>query len=251
MLSGSKIRLLPQLLRNTSLFRKSSFSIQKMTLFTSPQEVLDFWFGTELLQNDLSTLKERENLWYSSGNPEFVEKQLQQKDLVESIVNNDIAYNSGEWNHDESPSATLAKIVILDQFPRSIYRGEAKAFVGDRMTPTLVRHILDKGWLTRLSYAERSFLILPLMHSEQLVDHELGMELSSKFVDDGSQEVKDAFKGLPFFMKSHYDVVKQFNRFPHRNELLVSELLISSNTYTYVVMNTNRIEKVHQKKRLG
>lgn len=202
----------------------SSSVYYKMPLFTTPIELLEFWFGKELLQNDMSTLKQREGLWYGS-NVDFEQGQLQQEALVEGLLQQSEQYNTGLWDIEQYPQAALAKIIALDQFPRAVFRGQTKAFAGDAFTPALVRHILDKGWFEQLSYAERSFLILPMMHSEQLADHELGMELVSRVSEGGNEDIQASYKGMASFMKSHYDVVKRFNRFPHRNEALVSSII--------------------------
>lgn len=104
---------------------------------------------------------------------------------------------------------TRAAILLFDQIPRNLYRDTARAFAWDPLALDLARGALVRGWLAGLRREERQFVLMPLMHSEEVADQRLSLALFARHVT-GS---------LPF-ARSHHRMIARFGRFPHRNEAL-------------------------------
>ena len=114
-----------------------------------------------------------------------------------------------DW--EQSPESTLALIIALDQFPRNMYRDTPAAFAWDEMACAIAKRLIDKGWDLKIKQDRRAFAYMPLMHSENLSDQNLCVDLVDKRLND---------EGTLKHARAHRDVIKQFGRFPHRNEIL-------------------------------
>ena len=101
----------------------------------------------------------------------------------------------------------LALIVLLDQFPRNLFRDSARAFATDPLALDAARHAVASGYDRVLSEIERTFIYLPFEHSENLADQETAIRLFS-----GHSNLEWARK--------HWEIVRRFGRFPHRNAVL-------------------------------
>jgi uncharacterized protein (DUF924 family) len=99
----------------------------------------------------------------------------------------------------------LALVILFDQFPRNMYRGTAKSFETDAKALDLTQYALRKNMDVDLTVEQKQFLYMPLMHSESLVDQALSIKL---------------FGPTHTFAQSHFDIIKKFGRFPHRNDIL-------------------------------
>jgi uncharacterized protein (DUF924 family) len=109
---------------------------------------------------------------------------------------------------DEARSC-LALVIVLDQLPRNMYRGEARAFATDAQARAAARVILERGWNKAMSQAEQLFAYLPLEHSESLADQNLCCELMKDF---DPEQLRYAIR--------HREIIERFGRFPHRNAAL-------------------------------
>jgi uncharacterized protein (DUF924 family) len=110
----------------------------------------------------------------------------------------------------ETPEGALALLLLLDQFPRNLYRGSAHAFATDPKARVVARAATDLGWRREVEPPMRQFLLLPFEHSEDLADHDTGLALAE---DLGDAEVLK-------WMVIHRDIIVRFGRFPHRNPAL-------------------------------
>ena len=111
----------------------------------------------------------------------------------------------------ETPQSGLALLLLLDQFPRQLWRDSAKAFVGDTQALALSLRALQLGWVkAEPDQARRQFWLMPLMHSEELAVQEASLPLFNQFVDARTAD----------FAQRHRDVIARFGRFPHRNAAL-------------------------------
>lgn len=122
----------------------------------------------------------------------------------------------------------LAAIIVLDQFPRNMFRGTAQAFATDPIACELARNAVEKELDNELDVDERRFLYMPLMHSEILADQEWGVSLFRSLADENSLA----------YAVEHRDIIARFGRFPHRNRILGREstleeieFLRDANTY--------------------
>lgn len=111
------------------------------------------------------------------------------------------------------PSGALAYIILMDQFPRNMFRGTAKAFSSDHCALAAAKAAIDKGWDMRIDEPARQFFYLPLMHSENLCDQDRCVRLMvTRMPESGENNLLHA--------KAHREVIRQFGRFPFRNEAL-------------------------------
>ena len=105
-----------------------------------------------------------------------------------------------------------AAILLFDQIPRNIHRDTAKAFAWDPLARELTHGVLERGWLAGLETAQKQFVLMPLMHSEEIADQDMSVELFGEHVPDALD-----------FAVSHRKMIARFGRFPHRNEVLGRE----------------------------
>ena len=111
------------------------------------------------------------------------------------------------------PSGALAYVILTDQFPRNMFRGSGRAFASDRASLTAAKAAIGKGWDMRIDEPARQFFYLPLMHSENLCDQDRCVRLMHERMPEyGASNLLHA--------RAHREVIRQFGRFPYRNEAL-------------------------------
>jgi uncharacterized protein (DUF924 family) len=104
----------------------------------------------------------------------------------------------------------LATVIVLDQFPRNMFRGHARAYATDAQARALAKAAIAGGLASSLSKDERLFLYMPLQHSEDADDQRRSVELVSTLGDEE----------LTHFALAHQRIIDRFGRFPHRNAIL-------------------------------
>lgn len=160
------------------------------------KEVNQFWFE-ELTQKDWWTKSEELD---SKIKQRFGQlHQMAKEGKLESARN--------------SPEARLAEIIILDQFSRNIYRDTPDSFACDELALALAKEAVANGDDMKLPEVKRTFIYMPYMHSENLVDHNEAVKL---FESLGSEEHLK-------FEHAHRDIIVRFGRYPHRNKVLGRE----------------------------
>ena len=165
-------------------------------------QVLRFWFGEGA---EYGKVHKR---WFEKD-PEFdalVTKRYQKlhQEMLEGAHR--------EWL--DEPRSCLARIIVLDQFPRHIYRGGAGAFSSDALALAAAKHLIHKGWDESLLPVERMFAYLPFQHSESLVDQERAIALYEPLKAFPETASTDRYA------IAHRDIIRRFGRFPHRNAAL-------------------------------
>ena len=118
----------------------------------------------------------------------------------------------GEWCHD--PLGALARVILLDQFTRNVYRGTAEAFSGDERALATADDAIAKGFDRTLAPVERRFLYMPFVHSEDRAMQERALALF------GALATGTGLASPLEWVKRHADVIRRFGRFPHRNAIL-------------------------------
>jgi uncharacterized protein (DUF924 family) len=113
-----------------------------------------------------------------------------------------------EW--EGTAEGALALTIVLDQFPRNMFRGDARAFAADPLARTVAERAIARGFDLQIALPDRQFFYLPFEHSERLADQERGVDL---FRAAGDAE-------LLKWAELHADIIRRFGRFPHRNALL-------------------------------
>jgi uncharacterized protein (DUF924 family) len=111
---------------------------------------------------------------------------------------------------EETPQSALALVIVLDQFPRNMFRGLARSYEADALARAAAGRALARGFDGQVPHAERQFFYLPLMHSEDLPDQERCVELACSYGDDEFTK----------YAGQHADIIRRFGRFPHRNAVL-------------------------------
>jgi uncharacterized protein (DUF924 family) len=112
------------------------------------------------------------------------------------------------WQDDRQ--GALALVLLFDQFPRNMFRGEARAFATDAMARAVADRALARGFDQATDVTMRPFFYLPLMHSEALLDQDRCVRLYQALGD--AEHLR--------YATEHRDVIKKFGRFPHRNRAL-------------------------------
>ncbi len=110
---------------------------------------------------------------------------------------------------EQNAEGTLALLILLDQFPRNMFRGDARAFATD----PLARAIASRGILNGFDGAfddMRTFFYLPFMHSEELADQEKAIAFYRAYGNENGMK----------WAEMHADIIRRFGRFPHRNAVL-------------------------------
>jgi uncharacterized protein (DUF924 family) len=142
------------------------------------------------------------NRWYTPDDFFDVEVCRRYLDLWQQA-------SAGELSSWEgSDDGALALVIVLDQFPRNIFRGDGRTYATDHLALEVADRAIERGVDARVDPALRQFLYLPLMHSESLPDQLRCIELSRAAGHD------------PKWAEHHAGIIRRFGRFPHRNALL-------------------------------
>jgi len=160
------------------------------------QELIEFWFSEEVSKH-----------WFNST------KAFDQA-LSEVYGDTWVEAKQGKLDHwQKSATGSLALVIVLDQFPLNIFRGQAKSFSTEAQSREVARAAIAKGFDRELPAKQVSFLYMPFMHSEDLDDQALGVKLFNK----------PGLESNYRFARHHYSIVERFGRFPHRNKILGRE----------------------------
>lgn len=159
----------------------------------SPQSIVEFWFSDAARPFWFNSTKEFDN---------------QLRDRFEMVWQQAAAGELDSWA--ETAEGALALVVILDQFPLNIYRGEAQSLSTEARARDIARLAIEKKLDAALPDEQKAFLYMPFMHSEALADQDRSVALYQA-------------AGLEYnlkFAEHHREIVRRFGRFPHRNKIL-------------------------------
>ena len=118
------------------------------------------------------------------------------------------------------PDGLLAAVIVLDQFSRNMFRDSASMYLADPWARALTYEMIALGYDRRLPFSQRSFVYMPLMHSEELVHQQRCVELFEDFAGELDDDRAEHARAILKFAVAHRDIVARFGRFPHRNEVL-------------------------------
>lgn len=163
-------------------------------------EVLDFWFGAP---GSVDYGKSRE-AWFKKS--DTFDERIRERFLP--LYEEAAAGQRARWR--ESPLTLLALIIVLDQFPRNMFRDTPRAFATDAMALDAARSMTAQGWDVRLNAVQRQFVYLPYEHAENLDAQRTSLQLFGTLGNDG----------LLDWAWKHYVIIERFGRFPHRNAIL-------------------------------
>ncbi|WP_432719648.1 DUF924 domain-containing protein [Jeongeupia wiesaeckerbachi] len=173
----------------------------------TPDEVLAFWFGCP----DDPDYQQPRAAWFRKD-PVF-DAAIRRRFLA--TVDAALAGDCEDWTGDAR--GALAQVIVLDQFPRNLFRNSARAFAGDALACRVAHAALDAGWHEALTPVEQLFLYLPFEHSESLADQERMLALTATW------QGHDVLGDFHRYAVLHHDVITRFGRFPHRNAALGRE----------------------------
>jgi len=162
------------------------------------QEILNFWFKDTPPKKRFQKHKDFDLL--------IKEKFLKDYELASKNEYDD-------WQ--DSALGCLALVILFDQFSRNIFRDDKKAFEQDHKTRLIVNDAVYSGFLDVMDESQRFFMILPLIHSEEITDHDMAYYLVDKYLKDHS-----GLADIKKFWKDHTIAIKRFHRYPHRNKIL-------------------------------
>ena len=111
------------------------------------------------------------------------------------------------------PSGALAYLILMDQFPRNMFRDSGKAFASDRAALAVAKQSIDRGWDMKIDEPARQFFYMPLMHSESLCDQDRCVRLMC-------ERMPQSRENQLLHARAHREVIRQFGRFPYRNDAL-------------------------------
>lgn len=179
-------------------------------------EIRRFWFGKLPLKPD--GVKGRLALWFGAG----AEEQRRADELIRSrfsaLVDRAAAGELAAWA--DSPRRRLSLILLLDQFPRHIYRGTRRAFATDRDSVALTLSGMQSAADAALTPVERLFFYMPLQHAELREAQEESVAAYRRLLREAPTELEALFADALRSAELHCSIVARFGRFPHRNRIL-------------------------------
>ena len=171
---------------------------------TTPAEILAFWF-----EDDRTVTRMK---WFKRDDAFDEEIRARFGALTEQA-------RDGALDHwTETPDGALALLIVLDQFPRNLYRGDPRAFASDARARRIAREVvLRRQWDWRFGNPEKTFLYLPFEHSEDLAEQGLSVALFEGMRDDPARRAPGS--NIDYAWR-HWQVIHRYGRFPHRNAAL-------------------------------
>ena len=167
--------------------------VKPSTVVASPAEVVAFWFAPTVRP-----------LWFAAT-PDF-DELLRARFLA--TYRAAAAGQLTDW--ETTAEGALARVIVLDQFPLNLFRGQAESFATEAAARAVADRAIARGFDRAMPPIQRQFLYLPFMHSETLDDQERSVRLYQQPGLEGSLR----------FARHHRDLIARFGRFPHRNAIL-------------------------------
>jgi uncharacterized protein (DUF924 family) len=153
------------------------------------------------------------NFWFEELEPKqwFMKDIALDKTITKHFYTTHAAATAGElYLLRETPEGRLAEIIVLDQFPRNMFRDTPKAFASDNLALILAQEAIRHENDQRIDIEQRAFMYMPYMHSESAMIHEQAEQLFSQAGAEYNYE----------FELKHKAIIDKFGRYPHRNEIL-------------------------------
>lgn len=169
----------------------------------NPRAVVEFWFS-----------ERARPLWFEKDRDFDAEIRARFGAAVHAAQTGGME----EWR--ETPEGALALLILLDQMGRNIYRGEAKAFLGDPRAMAVAIDAIAKGYDRRFGFDRRRFFYLPFEHSESLADQDLSIRYFTALVEACDPADRPRAEEQLDYAHRHRVIIQRFGRYPHRNAAL-------------------------------
>ena len=176
------------------------------------EEVRHFWF--EDACTSPASLARHQARWFAPSDQ--VDRDIEKRfgALPDAVRSGALSYRPDDA-HD-----LLTVILILDQFPRHIYRNTPQAFAYDQQARAISGAMIEKSIFQVLTPVEQVFVFLPFEHSETLSDQLLSVQLHETLLQQAPQSYRSFLENGLDFARRHHSIIKRFGRFPHRNAIL-------------------------------
>jgi uncharacterized protein (DUF924 family) len=169
-------------------------------------EILDFWFGPR----DSAERGKSRALWFRKD--AAIDQAIRAR--FGGAVDTALAGGFSEWT---TPRDALARVLLLDQFTRNLYRESPRAFAGDSLALGISKAVVASHDDQKLMPVERWFLYMPFEHAEEAAAQQASLELFTRLRDETGL-------GDPLvWAERHAAVIRRFGRYPHRNAILGRE----------------------------
>jgi uncharacterized protein (DUF924 family) len=170
-----------------------------------------YWFGELKADDDFP--KDKSAIWFNRSDA----TDAHIRDTFGGCLDEARIAN---WNLSSlSRREAIALVVLLDQFPRNIFRTSGDAFAYDEKARDIARYLVASG-PDRFFWVERTFLFLPFEHSEDVADQDRSVMYYAELAVTAPETLLDYMRKNLDFAQKHRDIIRQFGRFPHRNEML-------------------------------
>ncbi len=181
---------------------------------TPVNEVQDFWFGELGVHTDFGAYDQHKtDLWFANGKAYDGAIRRRFGDACRTAA-------QGHWDNLEGANAVAALIIMLDQFPRHIFRGDENAWSCDSRAQSICQRALRRGVDAELHPIQRVFFYLPLEHAEDIAMQRMSVACFSRLAESTPAAWKHTYNGFLDYARRHHDVIERFGRFPHRNAIL-------------------------------
>ncbi|HKE45937.1 MAG TPA: DUF924 family protein [Steroidobacteraceae bacterium] len=176
------------------------------------EAVLEFWFPRDMQETHQAMARQLE-WWFRAG---------ADADICERFTALTERAERGELDHwSRDAHSRLALLLVLDQFPRSLYRGTARAYAQDAKAQKLTLEGLTLGHYAALATPwEKTFFLMPLGHSEELAHLDRAVELATELAATAPESIRGILEHSASQARGHREVVARFGRQPHRNAVL-------------------------------
>ena|ERR1700674_921849 len=164
------------------------------------------------MASEIATPEEVRSFWREAGPKRWykVDPSFDEEIRERFLATWEAARAGGLAAWEQTPEGALALLLVVDQFPRNMFRGDARSFVTDALARAVAGRAIERKFDQTVAPPERNFFYLPYMHSEALADQEHAVALIRVIGDaDG---IKHA--------EAHRDLIRRFGRFPFRNQAL-------------------------------
>lgn len=172
-------------------------------MLPAARDVLDFWFAETSVKH-----------WFDMDETFDAQIRTRFGNLEEAAA----AGRLSDWA--VTPTGWLAWLILLDQIPRNLYRGDRRAWAQDASAQRAALSGLARGADRQLPPLQRVFSYLPLEHAEDIVLQRRSVELFEALCRDVPVHEQVRFAGFLDYARRHHDVIARFGRFPHRNAVL-------------------------------
>lgn len=172
----------------------------------------EFWFGKS--SSDAEVIKEKSTLWWGKSPDNDAAMARRFRRAVTAAESGTL----DSWS--QTTQGRLALILLTDQFPRNIFRAQARSFAFDRLARSWCLDGLHDRGDRQLRPIERVFFYMPLEHSEDIDHQARSVALFSELLDEVPASLRETFAGYLEYARRHRAIIEQFGRFPHRDAIL-------------------------------